>query len=78
MTAATVPVEERLVKLLDHLGIAQTHIAGRTFADVAGLAAHHPGRVASLSLLCPFIVDADVLRTVTPRLLERGGAHCKA
>ncbi len=68
MTATIRPVEERLLELLGHLGIAQTHVAGRTFADLAGLAANHPDRVASLSLVCPFIVDTDV-RTLASRLL---------
>jgi hypothetical protein len=37
--------------------------------DLAGLAANHLDRFASLSLMCPFAVETDVLRTLASRLL---------
>jgi SAM-dependent methyltransferase len=69
MSATSRPVEERLVELLDHLGIAQTHIAGRAAADVAGLAASYSDRIASMSLVCPFTFDPAALRVLGSRLL---------
>ena len=47
MTTAR-PVDELLVDLLQHLGIAQAHIAARDRPDWLGLATSHPDRIASL------------------------------
>jgi hypothetical protein len=33
------------------------------------MAANHPDRIASLSLICPFGLNTDVLRTLASRLL---------
>ena len=54
MVADTEPsVAERLRQLLQHLGIAQAHVAVRLTADWSGLAATHPELFASLTLVCP-------------------------
>jgi hypothetical protein len=47
------PVEERLLHLLQELGIAQVHIVARDAADWQGFVGTYPDRVASLSLLYP-------------------------
>src|SRR4030088_3514506 len=47
------PIEACLAALLDHLGIASAHFAGRGSADLQGFMARYPERVASLTLLCP-------------------------
>src|ERR1700732_4998504 len=47
------PVEACLAQLLDHLGIAGAHFAGRSLADVQGFIAKHSERIASLTLVCP-------------------------
>lgn len=47
------PLEKRLLQLVEHLGIERAHIAARRPEDWAGLAAHHPEVMASLALICP-------------------------
>src|SRR5262252_1052198 len=67
------PVEERLLQLLQHLGIARAHIASRGGADWGGLAARHPDCIASLTLICPRGMDPSALATLAPRLLVLAG-----
>jgi SAM-dependent methyltransferase len=69
------PVEARLLAVLDHLGIARAHFAARAGTDWEGFAAHHPDRVASLTLLCPAALDPGSLRELAPRLLVVTGDH---
>jgi SAM-dependent methyltransferase len=70
MVADTEPsVAERLRQLLQHLGIAQAHVAARLTADWGGLAATHPEVFASLTLVCPTAMDTEVLRPLAARLL---------
>jgi ubiquinone/menaquinone biosynthesis C-methylase UbiE len=73
MTEAELPVEERLVQLLQHLGIARAHVAARGGGDWGGLAARHPDRIASLTLICPRGMDPGALTTLAPRLLVLAG-----
>jgi hypothetical protein len=49
--AATVPLEARLLRLFEELGIDRAHIAARDAADWRAFASVRPGRLASLSLL---------------------------
>jgi SAM-dependent methyltransferase len=63
------PVEARLAAVLDHLGIARAHFAGRAGTDWEGFARHHPGRIASLSLVCPAALDPGTLEGLAARLL---------
>lgn len=67
------PLEACLAALLDHLGIARAHFAGRSAADLQGLALTHPGRMASLTLLCPMVLDTPTLATLQTRLLVVSG-----
>src|SRR5271170_2319307 len=69
------PVETRLVALLDHLGIAGAHFAGRAGTDWERFAARYPDRVASLTLLCPASLDRGALQPLASRLLILTGDH---
>jgi pimeloyl-ACP methyl ester carboxylesterase len=69
------PVESCLAELLDHLGIASAHFAGRGSADLRGFASTHPERIASLTLLCPAVLDTRTLAPVAGRLLVVTGDH---
>jgi SAM-dependent methyltransferase len=72
-TAADLSVADRLLRVLDHLGIERAHFAGSMLADVTGFAQIHPDRVASLSLVCPPRVDPGPLRALGNRLLIIAG-----
>jgi len=60
-------VADCLAALFDELGIARAHIAGRSLADLHGFLAKYAERVASLTLLCPAVLD--------PRLLVQLGGR---
>jgi pimeloyl-ACP methyl ester carboxylesterase len=71
---------EDVVRLLDHLGIARAHLVGHSMGAVvsAYVAARHPGRVASVSLIAaPFFEDsataAVALAPVVAELESGGG-----
>ncbi len=68
-------VEACLAELLDHLGIAGAHFAGRGSADLQGFASQHPQRIASLTLLCPAVLDTATLMPLAARLLVVTGDH---
>lgn len=76
--ASHMPVEERLLRLFEALGISRAHIAARVDADWQGLVSRFPDRVGSLSLLCPLALDATQLAGLASRLLvisgDRGAA----
>ena len=67
-------VEVCLAKLLDLLGIATAHFAGRGSADLKGFLSKHPERVASLTVLCPAVLDTRTLALLGQRLLVVTGA----
>jgi SAM-dependent methyltransferase len=69
------PVEARLAAVLDHLGIARAHFAGRASSDWEGFAAHYPDRMASLTVLCPAALDRGALQPLGSRLLVLTGDH---
>ena len=62
-------VEARLDELLNHLGIASAHFAGRGTADLKGFLSRFPDRLASLTVLCPAVLDTRTLRPLGERLL---------
>ena len=62
-------VGPRLVELLDRCGIAAAHFASRGTADLKGLLSHQPERVASLTVLCPAVLDSRTLARIGERLL---------
>ena len=63
------PVEACLTALLDHLGIPSAHFAGRRSADLQGFMSRYPERVASLTVLCPAVLDPRTLMPLAGRLL---------
>ena len=63
---------DRLVHVLDHLGIERAHFAASMLADVIDIARTHPERMASLTLVCPPRLDPS-LRALGPRLLIIAG-----
>jgi SAM-dependent methyltransferase len=63
------PLEECLAALFDHLGLARAHVAGRSLADVQGFLARYSRRIASLTLLCPAVLDPHVLAPLGERLM---------
>lgn len=63
------PVERGLTALLDHLGIARAHFAGRGTGDLAPFLARHATRVASLTLLCPAVLDTATLQPLGERAM---------
>jgi SAM-dependent methyltransferase len=65
---AELPVEERLIHLLEHFGLPQVHLAGCRSEDWEGLVSRHPGRVASLTLVCPNAMDPTLLGPLASRL----------
>ena len=69
------PVEACLAQLLDHLGIAGAHFAGRSLADVQGFIAKHSERIASLTLMCPAVLNPRSLAPLGARLLVVTGDH---
>ena len=69
------PVEASLAQLLDHLGIAAAHFAGRSLADVQGFIAKHSERIASLTLMCPTVLNPRSLAPLGARVLVVTGDH---
>lgn len=66
---AELSVEERLLQLLQHLGIPQAHFAARNPADWQGLARGHSQAIASLTLVCPGGMNPSALGDLAPHLL---------
>jgi SAM-dependent methyltransferase len=66
-------VADRLLQVLDHLGIERAHFAASMLADVTGFAQGHPERIASLTLICPPRLDPSALRALGTRLLVIAG-----
>ncbi len=67
---------ERIVQLLQHLGLEQAHVAARLDTDWTDLVVHHPELITSLSLVYPWgDLDADLLRPLASRLLVVDDAY---
>jgi SAM-dependent methyltransferase len=63
------PVEACLAQLLDHFGIPGAHFAGRSLADVQDFIAKYPERIASLTLVCPTVLNPRSLAPLGARLM---------
>jgi len=69
-TTPNLPVEERILQLLHHLGLEKAHFAAREFQEFDGLARAHPEILASLTLVCPpRTLKIDALQPLASRLL---------
>ena len=70
MTRATaLPVEERILQLLQYLGIEQAHFAGRTPGDWTGLATTYPAVFSSFTLVGPGAFAPHTVSRLASRLL---------
>lgn len=68
-TESTIPVEERIGRLLQHLDIEQAHFAARSLGDLTGLAANRPELFASLTLVSPAPPNREIIGPLASRLL---------
>ena len=66
-------IEERLVYLLQHLGLERAHFAARLPTDWSGLASARPEMISSLTLACPSGIDSSGVQTLASRLLVLTG-----
>jgi ubiquinone/menaquinone biosynthesis C-methylase UbiE len=69
MTDIEQPIEERILQVLQHLGITLAHVAARISGDWQGLATKHPKTIASLTLVCPPGMEPGILGPLASRLL---------
>src|SRR5262249_32527922 len=69
------PVEACLAQLLDHIGIPGAHFAGRSLADVQDFIAKYPERIASLTLVCPTVLNPRSLVPLGAKLMVVTGDH---
>ena len=75
MSATALPVEQRILQLLQYLGIDRAHFAGRTPADWTGLATTHPELFCSFILVGPGVIAPHTVRSLASRLLVFTGDH---
>ena len=76
MTRETaLPVEERILQLLQYLGIDRAHFVGRTPADWTGLATTYPEVFCSFTLVGPGVIAPDSVSSLASRLLVFTGDH---
>jgi ubiquinone/menaquinone biosynthesis C-methylase UbiE len=66
---------ERLLAVLDHLGIQRAHIATQMPGDIAGLASVHGERLAGIVLCVPTRLDPAQFAKVGDRVLMISGAR---
>lgn len=64
---------ERLISLMDHLGIEMAHFGTQIPADIAGLARSAPERIGGLVLCTPTRLDTAPFRAVAARTLMISG-----
>jgi SAM-dependent methyltransferase len=68
-TEMRIPVVDRIIHVLDHLGLNRAHIVGVLPGDWQGLAAAFTDRIASLSLVCPTALAPSAVRSMAARVL---------
>lgn len=68
-TPAEPTVTDRIIQLLQQLGVEQAHFAARSLGDLTGLAAQHPDLFASLTLVCPGMPNVAIVGPLASRLL---------
>ena len=74
MTAA-LPTSDRLVALLDHLGIGRAHVASQIPGDIAGLAVAHPERLGGMVCVTPIRLDPAPFAGVADKMLLIAGEY---
>lgn len=78
MTDLTLP--QRIIAVLDALGIQRAHVATQVSGDIAALAANHSGRLAGVALVAPSRVEAAKFQALAGKLLyiaPEGGTLAK-
>ena len=63
------PLTDRLIAVLDHLGIGQAHIASQIPGDMAGLVAARPERIGGIVCVTPIRLDPAPFAGVADRML---------
>ena len=71
----SMPLVERLLALLDHLGLSAAHFAAQMPGDLVDLVLEHPNRVAGLVLAAPSRLDPAAFTGIADRLLMIAGEH---
>src|SRR5215471_2169496 len=66
---------DRLVALLDHLGIGRAHVASQIPGDIAGLAAAHPERLGGIVCVTPIRLDPAPFAGAAGRMLMVAGEY---
>lgn len=66
---------DRLVALLDHLGIRRAHIASQIPGDMAGLVAAHPERLGGIVCVTPIRLDPAPFARVGDKMLIIAGEY---
>lgn len=74
MSDEALSLEQRLLALWDHLGLASAHIATQVPGDVAGFTRAHPDRVACVALCVPVRLDPAGFAGISERVLLVAGA----
>ncbi|HJX11672.1 MAG TPA: hypothetical protein VJ733_14385, partial [Candidatus Binatia bacterium] len=70
VTDVELPTEERIFRLVRHLGLEQAHFAAREFLEFDALVRAHREVIASLTLvLPPRTLNVETLRPLATRLL---------
>lgn len=67
------PLAERLIALLDHLGLRVAHVATQMPGDIADLAARFPERLGGVVLCVPTRLDPSPFAAIADRLLLLSG-----
>jgi SAM-dependent methyltransferase len=75
VTAPEPSVAERLLALLDHLGVGRAHVASQIPGDMAGLAATHPERLGGIVCATPIRLDPAPFAGVAGRMLMIAGEY---
>ena len=66
---------DRLIALLDHLGIGRAHVASQIPSDIAGLAAAHPERLGGIVCVTPVRLDPAPFAKIAGRMLMVAGEY---
>ncbi len=69
------PLADRLLALLDQLGLGAAHFAGQMPGDLADFVLAHPGRVAGLVLAAPSRLDPGPFAGIAERVLMIAAEH---
>ncbi len=68
-------LSDRLISLLDHLGIGRAHFASQIPSDIAGLAAANPERVGGIVCVTPVRLDPAPFAELGGQMLMVAGEY---